>query len=181
MDLVGFIRERNLIRDRKNTGVSRRWTDDPILRDYFISNIDCEDDKTTHWLKAHWRDPHEDDPDLWFAISVFRRGINLPTELRYPVPWMPARFERMPYRCNPHAYKLIVGHKKSSGGFHGTQAENLVYYVFNPLWRHREEYRPVQDEPQAEYFARLSKAPYMGGWLSDAIVTNLGHTAIQLR
>jgi hypothetical protein len=176
MDLVQFIHERNRIRDLKASGSPWPWTNDPILQRYFISNIDCEDDKTTRWLKANWRDPHEDDPNLWFAISVFRRGLNLPTELRYPVPWMPNWFLKMPYRCNSQAYKLVVGHKKSSGGFHGSQAENLVYYVYNPLWRHREELRPVLNEPHVSYFQRLSAASYMGGWYAYRVICDLKHT-----
>src|ERR1700674_1417763 len=95
LTLGEFIVERNRIKDRKDKGEPFPWTDDPILQGYFISNIDCEDDKTTRWLKANWRAPYEDDPDLWFALSVFRRGLNLPAsagQLGYPVPWNPDKF-----------------------------------------------------------------------------------------
>ena len=176
MDLVQFIRERNRIRDCKDAGQPFPWTEDSILQRYFISNIDCEDDKTTRWLKKHWRDPHEDDPDLWFAISVFRRGINAPNPLPYPAPWRPVTFLKTPFTVNSQAYKLIVGHKQSSGGFHGTNKELLVYYVLNPLWRHREEYRPILNESHESYFNRLSAFKWMGGWYAYRVICDLKHT-----
>src|SRR5262244_3908146 len=132
MNLFSFIQERNRIRDLKDAGQSAPWTEDPILQRYFISNIDCEDDKTTRWLKAHWREPHQEDPDLPFALAIFRRGINFPAiaeALGFPALWDPDRFlsvirdrktNRLPW-WNPQAYKLIVGHKKKTGEFHGPQ------------------------------------------------------------
>jgi hypothetical protein len=175
MDLVQFIQERNRIRDLKDSGAPWPWTDDPILRENIISNIDCEDDYTTRWLKANWRDPHEDDPELWFAISVFRRGINAPNSLPYPVPWRPVTYEKTPIKTS-NAYKLIVGHKRSSGGFHGTNKEMLIYYVYNPLWKKRELYRPVLNESHESYYQRLSAAPWMGGWYAYRVICDLKYT-----
>jgi hypothetical protein len=180
--LHDFMLERQRILVRKDCGQPRPWTDDPILQKYFISNLRCEDDKTTRWLKAYWRDPHEDDPDLWFAIAVFRRGLNLPAtgeKLGYPVPWDEQKFRQAcsvsPY-CNPHAYKLIVGHKKGSGGFHGPQPEMLVHYVFNPLWEKRARLRPLPTDSLASYYKRLSSEKWMGGWYANRVVADLKHT-----
>jgi hypothetical protein len=179
--------ERENIRRRKDAGDPWPWSADPIFQNYFISNLRCEDDKTTRWLKANWRDPHENDPDLWFSEVIFRRGINLPAtaeELGYPVPWRPMKFKKvvesrkergLPW-CNGRAYKLMVGHKRSSGGFHGSQEDMLLYYAFNPVWALRKELRVNDKETIASYFGRLSQAPWMGGWYAYRVICDLKYT-----
>jgi hypothetical protein len=190
--LLDFMLERERIRDRKDSGQPFPWTDDPILQKYFISNLDCEDDKTTRWLKKSWPEPYQDDPDLPFAIAVFRRGINLPAtaeQLGYPVPWDVNKFlqviqrrqnNKLPW-CNPHAYKLIVGHRKQDGGFHGPQHEMLVHYVFDPVWQKREVLRvqPASDSLES-YYQRVSKIKFMGGWYTYRLIVDLKYTK-QLR
>jgi hypothetical protein len=102
-------------------------------------------------------------------------------ELGYPVPWNPEHFLSIPYRKS-QAYKVLVGHKAISGGFHGSNPEMLVHYVYNPLWERREEFRPVTNEPHEQYFARLSKAPWMGGWYAYRVICDLKHTTlVQIR
>jgi len=185
--LLDFMVEREHIRKLKDSGQLWPWSNDPIFQNFFISNLRCEDDKTTRWLKTNWRDPHEDNPDLWFSEVIFRRGINFPAtaaELGFPVPWNPEKFkkvvearkaQKLPW-CNGRAYKLMVGHKKSSGGFHGSQEDMLVHYVFNPVWELRKDLRVQVKESIAHYFDRLSKAPWMGGWYSYRVICDLKYT-----
>src|ERR1700751_77033 len=94
-DFVHFIQERYAIKVRRESGQPWPWTDDPMLRDYYFCNLHREDDKVTRWLASNWPHPHADDPDLWFALTVFRRGFNNPSvgdELGYPVPWQPQKY-----------------------------------------------------------------------------------------
>ena len=176
--LWNFMKERERIRDRKDRGLPYPWTQDPILQKYYISNLNGEDDKTTRWLKANWRDPYENDPDLPFAIAVFRRALNYPdtaAEVGYPVPWNPDRFlsviasrrQRGLNIINPLAYKLLVG------GVKGDHAAAVVNHVLNPLWKNRETLRVLPTDTLEGYFNRISKEKFMGGWYSYRVVCDL--------
>jgi hypothetical protein len=52
-----WINERQEIYLRRQAGTSWPWTKDPILRDYFFTNVYREQDKVTAWLREMgWRD-----------------------------------------------------------------------------------------------------------------------------
>jgi hypothetical protein len=133
-------------------------------------------------LKANWRDPHANDLDLPFALAVFRRGLNLPKsaeQLGYPIPWDPAKFKEiaaMGKFYNTDAYRMQVGHQKRHGGFHGTQAEMLLHYVFNPLWGRREIMRVRPDDTCRSYCDRLGSIKWMGGWYAYRVTIDLKYT-----
>src|SRR6516162_4469256 len=87
--LLYWIEEREAIRLRRAVGQSRPWTNDPILDAWSFCNVRREHDYVTTWIREHWREPHADDPDLFFAMAVARL-VNWPDSLAaigYPVPW----------------------------------------------------------------------------------------------
>jgi hypothetical protein len=87
--LLCWIEEREAIRLRREAGEPPPWTADPILATWSFCNVHREDDRVTRWIAEHWRKPHADDPDLWFAMAV-ARFVNWPgtlAELGWPVPW----------------------------------------------------------------------------------------------
>jgi 5-hmdU DNA kinase, helical domain len=65
--LVCWIEKREAIRVKKEAGAARPWSDDPILNEWSFCNVRREDDRTTKWVAANWREPHADDPDVWHA------------------------------------------------------------------------------------------------------------------
>ena len=86
---VQFIRVREAIRLRRAAGAPPPWTDNQILREWSFCNVRREEDRVTRWIAERWRNPHADDPDLWFAMAV-ARFVNWPdalAEIGYPVPW----------------------------------------------------------------------------------------------
>lgn len=92
--LLNFIAERELIRCRRATGLPAPWTDNPILQTWSFTNVRREDDRVTRWVATHWREPHRNDPDLWFAMVV-AAFVNWPptlADIGYPVPWKPDHF-----------------------------------------------------------------------------------------
>lgn len=92
-DLFKFLQERHRIHERRYSGQPKPWTKNPILRDYRFTENYREWDKTTIWLRKHWREPHKNDRLCWFAMAV-ARYINWPPTLEaigYPVPWNRAR------------------------------------------------------------------------------------------
>jgi hypothetical protein len=176
-----FMVERERIRVKKEAGEPRPWTEDMILQHHFFCNLRREDDKVSKWIKINWRDPHENDPDLWFALLVARRGTNHTEtleELGYPVPWDPSKFKtilrdrkaRGEKTLNTQAYQLVVpGHK-------GTQSQLLADIVLSPIWEQRINLRPVENEALASYHARLSKTKNIGPWFSSQIIADLKYT-----
>ncbi len=54
-EFFAWAREREAIRRRRAAGQPWPWTDDPALRDYRITNVFREYDKTTTWFREHVR------------------------------------------------------------------------------------------------------------------------------
>jgi hypothetical protein len=91
---AAFLRERHAIHERRRAGQPLPWPDDPILVEYRFCNVYRDLDRVTRWLRFNWYEPHQDDPDLWFAACVARL-INEPPTLDvigWPLPWHPERF-----------------------------------------------------------------------------------------
>jgi alpha-glutamyl/putrescinyl thymine pyrophosphorylase clade 1 len=177
--LIDFIIEREAIRLAKEAGKRPPWTRDKILQDGYFCNIHREDDKVTRWIAEHWRNPHADDPSLFFALAV-ARFVNWPAtlkELSYPVPWKPenflavmARRKRLGTTVYGPAYMI-----RADNANPGTPtAEYQAAKVFAPLWRDRERLRPRRGDTLAAYFARLSKYHGMGGgFMAGQVIADL--------
>jgi hypothetical protein len=179
--LVAFVIEREAIRLRREAGQPRPWTDDPILATGHFCNIDRAHDTVTRWIWIHWRDPHHDDPDLWFALATARM-VNEPaalSELNYPVPFdaehfirvLSARQARGDVVYRTAAYKPPLPEQKSRSITHF-----LAEDVLGPLWRDREQLRPRSDETLRAYSDRLRERYRIGPFLSGQIVADLKGT-----
>lgn len=81
---AGFMRERDAIRARKETGYPQPWTYDKILKGYHFTNIRREDDRVSRFLFEEWY-PQVVDPErpqhAWVKIMV-ARFVNNPTSLK---------------------------------------------------------------------------------------------------
>lgn len=157
-----WIKERESIRLKKEAGQPKPWTEDPILRSYRFCNVRREDDKVTKWIAENWRDPHELDPDLWFAMVVARK-INWPEtldEVGYPVPWSQDRFLRKMKQRKNRRQQLESGAYMITAGT-GTEwvgkpkYEFLATQVFTPLWLIRKQMRPTTRDTLQSFHARL--------------------------
>jgi hypothetical protein len=174
---LDFIVEREAVRIKKEAGKSWPWTADPIIREWSFCNVRRESDRVTIWIRENWRDPHRDDPDLWFAMVVARRGINWPdtlAEIGYPVPWRPKHFLKTMADhkargeiCYGPAYVIPAG---ASGG---SKAEYLADEVFGPMWANREKLRPRPGPLQA-WFNTISRCHGIGsGFINGQIVADM--------
>jgi hypothetical protein len=66
------MRERHAIYLRRKAGLPAPWTDDPVMREYSITNPFRENDKTTAWLKKYIREPLRSMPEVLLAVALFR-------------------------------------------------------------------------------------------------------------
>ena len=177
--LVAWIAEREAIRLRRAAGESPPWSGDEIFQSWSFTNVRREDDRVTKWIWETWREPHADDPDLWFAMVV-ARFVNEPAtlaEIGYPVPWDPqhflavmkerkARGEKL-YRDD--AYMIRADNRPGR-----PKPLDQVEDVFEPLWRDRKELRPRKGETLASYHRALGEYHGMGtGFMPAQIVADL--------
>lgn len=78
--LLYWVREREVIRLRKEAGEPWPWTSDPILQRYSFCCVRREDDRVTRWINEHIRRPYADHPHLWWMLCAARQ-INWPDTL----------------------------------------------------------------------------------------------------
>lgn len=76
-----WIRERELIRIRREQGTPAPWTDNPILQQFRFCNVRREDDRVTIWVRERIRKPYADHSNLWFMLCI-ARFINWPPTLQ---------------------------------------------------------------------------------------------------
>ena len=180
--LVAFIIERHKIYLRKTADKPKPWTEDPILQKYKFCAVYRELDKTTVWLTENWRRPHEDDPDLWFAMLVARL-INWPptlAELGYPVPWSPERFAQV------LQVRAERGEKVYSNAYMITTCKTKMSKVdyniarLSRIWAEREALRPVPGEALEAFAARLSTSYGVGSFLTGQVVADIKYAPAYL-
>jgi hypothetical protein len=175
---IDFILARNAVRASREAGQAQPWSSDPILQSFHFCNVNREDDRTTRWLAANWRAAHLTDPDLWFALVLARRCINLPevlSSLGYPNPWNPDHYVAfMADRekagepsFNSVAYRLSFASRQNR------LAEFQARKLLNPLWETRETLRPRPNDTLATFHERLTAAPLMDSFYAGQVVADL--------
>jgi len=75
-----WIRERESIRLKKESGLSSPWTDDAILATYRFCNVRRMDDRVSRWLLDTWYVPYRDHPNMLAAVAL-ARFVNRPEAL----------------------------------------------------------------------------------------------------
>lgn len=138
-DLFAFIKERHSIYTKRQAGRKKPWTLDPILQRYRFCNVYRELDTVTQWIATNWRKPHQDDPQLWFAMVVARL-LNWPPTLEtlhYPVPWQPARFMKLRVQQEMGIKVFSGAYIVSTNGHTMDKLQYLAQCVLLPLWKDR--------------------------------------------
>ena len=92
-ELAYWINERDAIRSKKEHGLPKPWSDDPVFHETYFCNVHREDDRVTRWIANNWREqwPH---PNYEIAI-VLSRFINKPETLEklgFPEIWDPHHY-----------------------------------------------------------------------------------------
>jgi alpha-glutamyl/putrescinyl thymine pyrophosphorylase clade 1 len=181
-ELLNYMIERERIRLHRKAGQPWPWTDDPILREYRFTNIRREDDAVTIWITKNWKQPHEDDPHLWFAMMVARL-LNLPESMEalgYPVPWQPERWvtvlkERAANglkNFNP-AYQVCLTNTP------GNKAELFAKHVLTPIWTRRKEItQRLRGASLASAAAVFGTCPHFAGFMAGQVIHDLKWTPL---
>jgi hypothetical protein len=81
--LIGYIRERENIRKRKEAGEhAALWTDDPILQKYRFTNVRRRHDRVSRWLLQHVLSQYGDVTPVRFVLfTALCRWVNWPPSI----------------------------------------------------------------------------------------------------
>jgi len=94
--MIYWINERESIRKKKEAGLHKPWSNNPVMQQTYFCNVDREDDKVTKWIRDNWiygecKDPDllgEDTTQVYTFSMIVARIFNLPStlgELKQPV------------------------------------------------------------------------------------------------
>ena len=166
--------ERERIRLLKEANAARPWTTDPILANSRFCNVRREDDAVTRWITANIVEPHRDDPDLWFAITV-ARFINkietlaaaLPCLLPFDSAALRSVLEARGDKAFGKAYRSAIPKKGQK------KIPFLFEKILEPLWRDRESLRPRGTDTLAMFAHRLRRCDGIGPFLAAQVVADL--------
>jgi hypothetical protein len=174
--LFCFIHERYQIFLKKEEGQKPPWTDDWIMQNYRFTNVYREDDAVTRWIAGAWRDPHFDDPDLWFAMCVARL-LNQPDTLDaigYPVPFDYVRFGQILRRWQADGHTVFnAAYIVSTNGISINKLAYICHDVLTPLWKRRKELRPKLGDSLNAYHMLLGQMNGFGSFMSGQVVADL--------
>lgn len=177
-DLFLFMRNRHHIHQKREMGMPKPWTHDPILQEYRFCNVYRELDKETAWIRDNWRNPNGSHEDLWFAMTVARVVNWSPTlaEMNIPLPYSRTDFIRVLNK------RKALGQQVWTGAYmittHGQPIPKETYYadnVLKPLWDARRHLRPHEGDTLASFHVRLAAQDGIGGFLAAQVVADTKH------
>lgn len=178
--LFQFIRERHRVWEKRSAGLQKPWTDDPILRTYKFTNVYRELDRVTVWLTENWREPHFDDPDLWFAMVIarhFNHTIAL-EELGWPVPFNRDRvLSVMDGRRLRGETSFSAAYMIGTSGCKSSKTEYLCDRVFWPMWEQRNALRPKMGDTLNSYHIILGQLYGLASFLAAQVVADIKYVS----
>lgn len=96
--MVYWIRERENIRQLKEAGKPKPWSDNPVMQETYFCNVNREDDRVTKWIRQNWTYPtrveefhsEEETAETYTFSMVVARIFNQPDtleDLMQPIDW----------------------------------------------------------------------------------------------
>jgi hypothetical protein len=176
-----FIVEREIIRLAREAGEAPPWSDDPVLAGSRFCQVERERDRTTTWIREHWREPHAANPDLWFLMLIARL-INKPRVLAALTPPLPS--------WDKDRFVAEMREAKAQGLFAGkdpytlaappaglaTRYESKFEFhadcIFDPAWNARERIRPRPGDSCETFSRRLRELNYVGSFYAGQIIAD---------
>lgn len=180
--LLYWIKERENIRYRRETGQEKPWTEDPILKSYRFCNVRREDDRVTKWFRTNWRQWRKN-KDLGFAYCI-GRIFNLPAtleEIGFPVPWDEELVRDVIKRRQRKGLLVLNGaYVISTNGNSMPKFEYLLTQVMSPAWKARELARPRKDDTLASYHKRLTMLTGFASFMAGQVVADMKYEDMYL-
>jgi alpha-glutamyl/putrescinyl thymine pyrophosphorylase clade 1 len=183
-----YVKERQLILERRTSGQTAPWTDDLILRQYRFCCVRREDDRVTRWIKKEVRDKYGNTRS-GLQAAIIARLINHPdtlVDLSYNpsrnllVDWNQEEFiavgrrrqlSRQQLVTGAYMVKTPVGLNKTAGlaQLLGEVLPHCATYADGLLGR---------SASLSEVHEWLMQFPFIGGFIAYEIVSDLRHTPL---
>ena len=172
-----WIKERESIRQKKEAGMPKPWTTDPILQNYKFCNVRREDDTVTRWIKNNWRDPCRGHPNMWFAMVVARLFNWPPTLDLIGFPLSDFNDIKEEWRSKLKKYRE-QGNKVFTGAYlvstNGVSMDKIDYIldrVLTPIWERG--YAPTEGDTLEDYWKYLTQFDGLGSFMAGQVVADL--------
>jgi hypothetical protein len=186
---VYWIKEREAIRVKKETGAPKPWTDDPIFQTYKFTNVRREDDTVSKWITENWIKPNDPHPNMWFAMIVARLFNWPPTleEICFPHLTFPELKEK--WRRNLKGLRDIGKEKIFTGAYlvstNGVKMDKIDYIldrVLTPIWidgRAPKIQLLNENKPESleSYWTHLRQFDGLGSFMAGQVVADLKFTS----
>ena len=133
--LLYWIEERESIRQKKESGEPKPWTDDTILQTYKFTCIRRMNDRVSKWLMEHWYKPNFNHKNMLVACALARH-FNLPAALKeigFPKVWNPVRIKRLLRAKKARGENIFSGAYMVRGVETVDKTEMVVTKVCQPL------------------------------------------------
>lgn len=183
-----YARQRQDILLRRNAGLPRStWTQNPILKEWSFCNVFREDDRVTQWFKANIREPLRGDPKVFFATVAFRwfNRINAGEVIRDLIlaekdtnGWDMDKWYHALEAVRRRDGRIVTGAYMIKTPARMDKISGILVNLAE-VWRREEEFIYTLTTPDLTLEAmweRVCTIPYMGGFTSYEVVTDLRHT-----
>jgi hypothetical protein len=183
-----WVREREAVRIRKESGASHPWTTDPIISAYRFCNVRREDDRGTIWIRENIRRPYANHPYLWLMLCIARQ-INWPETLYelMEVPAWPDADGTFDLELLAHVLndRKALGKKVYTGAYMISApptkgADKQAYIaetVIGALWRRREHF-PTWSATLQRVHEWISVSNGWGAFMAYQAVVDMRFTSI---
>jgi hypothetical protein len=176
-----WLNERHRIWIKRNNGMPKPWTDDPILRRYRFCNVFRELDKVTIWVRRNIREKHKDSPDLWHRLFV-ARFINWPETLEelLGLDWYSngqfqwqALAKQMKERGARGDQVWTNAYTVSTNGVPIDKPTYICRDVLNTAWLNRIEFERAAHTSLKEFCDTVQKIDGIGGFMAYEVACDL--------
>lgn len=166
-----WIRERQLIKKRRESGQKAPWTEDEILNTYRFCNVRRRDDRVSKWLNNNWYHPNKDHKNMLVAATLARHLNNTDAleAVGFPDEWDPALIEEILDKRQESGLKNYSGAYMITARYGRDRAPETkqwqtLYRVCDPLWKADPRiYTNSMEKTWQELIQHMGISDFMGG------------------
>lgn len=171
-----WVTERESIRLKREQGLPKPWTVNPIMRRYKFCNVRRMDDRVSQWLLNNWLQPYYDHPNMLTACTL-ARFFNNPEALNaigFPKRWDPDRCKKILDARAARKLTNFNGAYIVTGSLGGTKIDQVLYKIADPL--HKAKIKPDTSSLEA-LIKTLNGRKGIGSFLAGQIACDYRHGA----
>ena len=162
-----WVRERRIIRAKKNAGYMKPWTDDKVFQSTYFCNVNREHDRVTTWMRRNFSGGHAE------ANYMLARFVNKPESL-FAMGWPWKEF-------NASAWHTQMSQKGAWGGAYivstngrAMPKHEYIAGLLERAWLHFEQH-PLPSTLLAAHHA-LTGLQGLGSFMAAQILADLKNT-----